>query len=57
MAIAANITLASWNAVELWWIFCPGGIAADYVRRFSIKTPALFSQVATLSGGNQRRWP
>ena len=30
-------------------------IATDYVRRFGIKTPALFSAVATLSGGNQQK--
>jgi rhamnose transport system ATP-binding protein len=58
MAIAANITLASLR--NLTGI---GGfdfrreieIAADYVRRFSIKTPAVFNPVATLSGGNQQK--
>jgi len=30
-------------------------IAREYVRRFEIKTPALFSPVSTLSGGNQQK--
>ena len=30
-------------------------IASDYVRRFGIKTPALYSPVSTLSGGNQQK--
>jgi len=30
-------------------------IASDYVSRFGIKTPALFSPVSTLSGGNQQK--
>ncbi len=30
-------------------------IASDYVGRFGIRTPALFSPVATLSGGNQQK--
>jgi rhamnose transport system ATP-binding protein len=30
-------------------------IAGEYVRRFGIKTPALFSRVSTLSGGNQQK--
>jgi len=30
-------------------------IASDYIRRFGIKTPAVFSPVSTLSGGNQQK--
>jgi rhamnose transport system ATP-binding protein len=30
-------------------------VAGDYVGRFGIKTPALFSRVSTLSGGNQQK--
>ena len=30
-------------------------IAADYTRRFAIKTPAIFNSVSTLSGGNQQK--
>jgi len=30
-------------------------IASEYVRRFGIRTPALFSPVSTLSGGNQQK--
>ena len=58
MAISANITLASLQSLAR-----PGGfdfrrereIAATYVQRFSIKTPAVFNPVATLSGGNQQK--
>jgi rhamnose transport system ATP-binding protein len=32
----------------------PAG-AGEYTRRFSIKTPAIFAPVATLSGGNQQK--
>jgi rhamnose transport system ATP-binding protein len=30
-------------------------IASSYIRRFGIKTPAVFSPVSTLSGGNQQK--
>ncbi|HSQ18877.1 MAG TPA: sugar ABC transporter ATP-binding protein [Blastocatellia bacterium] len=30
-------------------------IASDYIRRLGIKTPAVFSPVSTLSGGNQQK--
>src|SRR5262249_35424837 len=30
-------------------------IASNYIRRFGIKTPAVFSPVSTLSGGNQQK--
>lgn len=58
MAIAANITLASLRSLTRFSGFDfhrETEIAADYVRRFSIKTPAVFNQVATLSGGNQQK--
>ncbi len=58
MAIAANITLASLRNLSRMGGFDLGRereIAADYVRRFSIKTPAIFNPVATLSGGNQQK--
>jgi rhamnose transport system ATP-binding protein len=41
-----------------WWGFDfrrEREIAAEYVRRMRIKTPALFSAVSTLSGGNQQK--
>jgi rhamnose transport system ATP-binding protein len=58
MSISTNITLASLNALVR-----RGAInfqseretAIDYVRRFAIKTPAIFAPVATLSGGNQQK--
>src|SRR5215472_15640155 len=58
MTINANISLASLDAFVR-----RGSIdlrkeretAAAYVKRFSIKTPTVFSPVATLSGGNQQK--
>ena len=58
LAISANITLASLDQ------FSRAGaidfksekeIAADYTRKLGIKTPAIYSPVATLSGGNQQK--
>jgi rhamnose transport system ATP-binding protein len=58
MSVSANISLAS-----LRTLVRHGSIdlrreeatAAAYVRRFSIKTGAIFSSAATLSGGNQQK--
>lgn len=58
MAIRANITLASlsWLASRLSLDFRrEREIAADYTRRFAIKTPTTYAPVATLSGGNQQK--
>jgi rhamnose transport system ATP-binding protein len=58
MAISANITLASLRRLVRFGAFDfrrEREIAADYVRRFSIKTPAIFNPVSTLSGGNQQK--
>jgi len=58
MAIRANITLASlaWLAGRLSLDFRrEREIAADYTRRFSIKTPTTYAPVSTLSGGNQQK--
>jgi rhamnose transport system ATP-binding protein len=58
MAISANITLASLRNLASFGGFDfrrEREIAAEYVRRFSIKSPAIFSQVSTLSGGNQQK--
>jgi rhamnose transport system ATP-binding protein len=58
LAIDANITLASLDR------FSRAGAldlrrekeaAADYTRKLSIKTPAIFVPVTTLSGGNQQK--
>ena len=58
LAIDANITLASLDR------FSRAGVldlkrekeaAADYTRKLSIKTPAIFVPVTTLSGGNQQK--
>ena len=58
MSISANITLASLRRLTRWGAFDfdrEGAIAADYTRRFAIKTPAIFNPVSTLSGGNQQK--
>jgi rhamnose transport system ATP-binding protein len=58
MPIAANITLASLKKLARSSSFDfakERSIATDYVRRFAIKTPAIFSAVTTLSGGNQQK--
>jgi rhamnose transport system ATP-binding protein len=58
MAIRANITLASltWLASRLSLDFRrEREIAADYTRRFAIKTPTTYAPVSTLSGGNQQK--
>jgi rhamnose transport system ATP-binding protein len=58
MPIDANVTLASLDKLQKGLAFDRGNerdIAEKYVRRFAIKTPALFSAVTTLSGGNQQK--
>jgi rhamnose transport system ATP-binding protein len=58
MPIDANITLASLNRLSSVFsldVQKERSVASDYVRRFAIKTPAIFSAVTTLSGGNQQK--
>jgi rhamnose transport system ATP-binding protein len=58
MPISANVTLASLNRLSHFGALDfrrERQIAADYARRFNIKTPAIFSPVKTLSGGNQQK--
>jgi rhamnose transport system ATP-binding protein len=60
LPVSANITLASLPRLKLsrrWSMDFrrEREIASEYVRRFGIKTPALFSPVSTLSGGNQQK--
>ncbi|MFL6216631.1 MAG: sugar ABC transporter ATP-binding protein, partial [Blastocatellia bacterium] len=58
MAISHNITLASLDQFSRFAAFDfrrERAVAADYVTRLSIKTPAVFAPVATLSGGNQQK--
>lgn len=58
LPVSANITLASLHrlarsgALDLK---AENAIAADYVQRLAIKTPAISAPVATLSGGNQQK--
>lgn len=58
MSISANISLASLGKLSGRWSMDfrrETAIAGEYVERFGIKTPALFSPVSTLSGGNQQK--
>lgn len=58
MPIDANVTLASLRKLASGLSFDlkkEREIATNYVRRFSIKTPAIFAAVTTLSGGNQQK--
>ncbi|MBO0800536.1 MAG: sugar ABC transporter ATP-binding protein, partial [Blastocatellia bacterium] len=58
LPISANITLASLARLSRFGALdfrCEAEIAADYVKRFSIKTPAIFAPAETLSGGNQQK--
>ena len=58
MPIDANITLASLEKLATGISFNvtkEREIATRYVRRFAIKTPAVFAPVTTLSGGNQQK--
>ena len=46
------------STLSHWWSMDFRGerdIASDYIGRLGIKTPALFSPVSTLSGGNQQK--
>src|SRR6185503_2227060 len=58
MPVSANITLASLRQLKSLGGFdfqLEKQIAGDYVQRFAIKTPSVFSPVSTLSGGNQQK--
>ena len=58
MPVSANITLASLTQLKSLGGFDfqrEKQIAGDYVQRFAIKTPSVFSPVSTLSGGNQQK--
>ena len=58
MPIDENVTLASLDKLSTGLSFdlsAERRIAADYVKRLAIKTPAIFSPVTNLSGGNQQK--
>ena len=57
-SISSNITLASLKKLSSFVGLDFGkerAVAADYTRRLGVKTPAIFSPVSTLSGGNQQK--
>jgi rhamnose transport system ATP-binding protein len=56
--VSANITLASLKKLSGFRGLNFGRekeIAVDYARRLGVKTPAIYSAVSTLSGGNQQK--
>jgi rhamnose transport system ATP-binding protein len=58
LPVSANITLASLDRLSRFGALDfsrEKEVAAQYVARFSIKTPAIFTPVASLSGGNQQK--
>jgi len=58
MPVSANITLASLKNLKRFGSFDfqrEKQIAGEYVQRFAIKTPSIFDNVSTLSGGNQQK--
>jgi rhamnose transport system ATP-binding protein len=58
MPVSSNITLASLRKLKRLGGFDfqrEKQIAGEYVQRFAIKTPSVFNQVSTLSGGNQQK--
>ena len=58
MPVSANLTLASLDKFSTAWSFDTDKereTAASAVRRLGVKTPAVFSPVSSLSGGNQQK--
>ena len=58
MSIAANTSLASLDAVSRHGLIDRGrerASAQEYVNRLRIKTPSVFAEAGTLSGGNQQK--
>ena len=58
MSIAANTSLASLDAVSRRGLIDRGrerASAQEYVDRLRIKTPSVFAEAGTLSGGNQQK--
>ena len=56
--ISSNITLASLDKFSRFGALDfqqEKAVAADYTQRLGVKTPAIFSAVSTLSGGNQQK--
>jgi rhamnose transport system ATP-binding protein len=58
MPVAANISLAHLDAVSRHGMIASAlerGLARSYVERLRIKTPSLYTETGSLSGGNQQK--
>src|SRR5262249_7108411 len=58
MPIAANACLANLGAVSRRGMIDPTlerDLARNYIKRLQIKTPSLYAETGTLSGGNQQK--
>ncbi len=58
LPISQNMTLASLPQMANFGALNFGQereLASEYVKRFAVKTPAIFAPVSTLSGGNQQK--
>lgn len=58
LPISHNVTLAALDRLARFGALNfrrEREVALDYVRRFAIKTPAIYAPVGTLSGGNQQK--
>ena len=61
MPVTANVTLAALDRFSNGRPLGPldfareRAVAADYVRRLAVKTPSVFANVGSLSGGNQQK--
>jgi rhamnose transport system ATP-binding protein len=58
MALTANITLATLKTVSRAGLLDAGkelDVTSDYIGRFRIRTPSVYAEAQTLSGGNQQK--
>ena len=58
MPVAANISLANLDAVSRHGLIDPAlerSLARSYVERLRIKTPSVYTETGSLSGGNQQK--
>lgn len=58
MAISANVTLANLGRVSRSGLIdghAEDALACSYIERLSVKTPSVFAETGSLSGGNQQK--